>query len=357
MGCLIYVAPNGISLLLFHNARSCPPLLDALLSASARHFSTLPRHRQCETTIKDGLKRGLVIGEQSTLGYHSRCIAHLRSVSDEPDAIINENLLAAVVTLRFYKELDSPFIDLPNDIAVRGLQVFLEAQASSALSSPGRPFRLPLDTCQRYQPGENAPDYVWVNCLLVICAQIVQYCFNDQYQRSYTGYEDLVERRNRWLRSFPSSFTPIYFEQPDHTRGELFPRMGYLDDCHIVAIQSIGLTNILLAAYSPHTARIGLAHRLAMSHLDSTIRSTVREICGIALSNRQSPTVLLTVSVAITTRGERFTDHLEQQALMQILVDMSRDYNYWPTTAMQEQLREAWGWKDVIENAHQYEGQ
>ncbi|KAH8423675.1 uncharacterized protein LDX57_001432 [Aspergillus melleus] len=319
-----------------------------------------------------------MIGEESTLSYHSRCIAHLRSVSDEPDAIMDENLLAAVVALRFFEELDSPFIDLPNDIAVRGLQVFLEAQASSAISSPGlrqavfwtgfrqefhmafsqqRPFRLPLDTCQRYRPEENSPDYVWVNYLLVICAQIVQYCFNDQYQRSYTGYEDLVERRNRWLRSCPSSFSPVYFEQPDHNRGELFPKMWYLDDCHIVAIQSIGLTNILLAAYSPHTARIGLAHRLAMSHIDSTIRSTVREICGIALSNRQSPTALLTASIAITSCGERFTDHLEQQALMQILADMSRDYNYWPTTAMQERLREAWGWKDVVENAHQYEGQ
>lgn len=88
-------------------ARVCPPLLDALLSTSARHFSTLSRPRQIEITFKYGLEHGLVVGEESTLSYHCRCITHLRSVSDEPDAIMDENLLAAVVALRFYEELDS----------------------------------------------------------------------------------------------------------------------------------------------------------------------------------------------------------------------------------------------------------
>lgn len=88
-------------------ARTSPPLLDALLSASARHFSTLPHRQQLHITRRYGLPQGLTIDEPSNLHYHNRCIAHLRSVSTEPNAILDENLLAAVVTLKFYEELDS----------------------------------------------------------------------------------------------------------------------------------------------------------------------------------------------------------------------------------------------------------
>lgn len=60
-----------------------------------------------DITLKYGIPGGLVVGEESALHYHSESIAHLRSVSGEPEATMDENLLAAVVILRFYEELDS----------------------------------------------------------------------------------------------------------------------------------------------------------------------------------------------------------------------------------------------------------
>lgn len=41
------------------------------------------------------------------LHYHNECIADLRHLASEPDAVMDEELLAAVVILRFYEELDS----------------------------------------------------------------------------------------------------------------------------------------------------------------------------------------------------------------------------------------------------------
>jgi hypothetical protein len=38
--------------------------------------------------------------------YHSRCIEHLVSVSDDPEAVFDENLLVASIILRFYEEVD-----------------------------------------------------------------------------------------------------------------------------------------------------------------------------------------------------------------------------------------------------------
>jgi hypothetical protein len=38
--------------------------------------------------------------------YHSLCIEHLVSVSDDPEALFDENLLVASIILRFYEEVD-----------------------------------------------------------------------------------------------------------------------------------------------------------------------------------------------------------------------------------------------------------
>ena len=63
-------------------------------------------------TVKYGLEQDLIISEETVLDYHNRCIAHLRFLASEPDAIMDENLLAAVVVLRFYEELDSTWNEL-----------------------------------------------------------------------------------------------------------------------------------------------------------------------------------------------------------------------------------------------------
>jgi hypothetical protein len=39
--------------------------------------------------------------------YHSRCIAELRVLASEAQAVMDEDLLAAVVVLRFFEKLDS----------------------------------------------------------------------------------------------------------------------------------------------------------------------------------------------------------------------------------------------------------
>ncbi|KAJ5692965.1 hypothetical protein N7462_002388 [Penicillium macrosclerotiorum] len=278
---------------------------------------------------------------------------------------MDENMLAAAVVLRFYEELDSPFMELPTDAATRGLQVFIEAQASLALLSSGlrhaafwvgfrqefhmaflqqRTFRLSLEVCDSYLSWDTAPDHVLVNRLLIIAAHVVKYCYEDQDTQLHTDYEELTSIYHRWLEKRPPSFLPIYSDNWNEEKANLFPRKWYLNDCHIVAEQTIGLINILLTAYDPRVVRVGPGHRSAMESMDAKLRSIVLDICGTAISNRQEPTALLTAAFAIAICGDRFSEFAEQQALMDIIVNTVRDNNYWPSTALGAKLRKAWSW-------------
>ncbi|RAH51509.1 uncharacterized protein BO95DRAFT_5170 [Aspergillus brunneoviolaceus CBS 621.78] len=346
-----------------------------MLSASARHFSTLPQQRQLATTQQYGLKEGLAIGEESMLAYHSRSIAGLRAASQEPNAIMDENLLAAVVILRFYEELDSPFTDPPSDTAVRGLQVFLEAQASSAIQtchglrssafwvgfrqefhmaiSQRRSFRIPLSTVAHYLPTRTSPDHVWTNHLLIIGAHIIQYCFPPVHspeqspgQRS-TLYEHLLNLRQSWAARAPSSFTSIYTTSASPSEGLFFPQQWFLNDTHIVATQSLGLIDLLLATHDPHVdwLRPRMSHRRALAVLDEEIRTTVREICGVAVANRQSPTAALTASLAVVLGAEAFREasQAEKDALLAVVRGIRAESYYFPGEGMEGVILGVWG--------------
>ncbi|PYI22381.1 hypothetical protein BO99DRAFT_378603 [Aspergillus violaceofuscus CBS 115571] len=356
-------------------ARICAPLLDAILSASARHFSTLPQQRQLAITQNYGLKEGLAIGEESMLAYHSRSIAGLRAASQEPNAIMDENLLAAVVILRFYEELDSPFTDPPSDTAVRGLQVFLEAQASSAIQtchglrssafwvgfrqefhmaiSQRRSFRIPLATVAHYLPTRASPDHVWTNRLLIIGAHVIQYCFPPVHSpeqspgQKSTAYEHLLNLRQSWAARAPSSFIPIYTTSALPSERLFFPQQWFLNDTHIVATQSLGLIDLLLATHDPHVDRLRprMSHRRALAVLDEEIRTTVREICGVAVANRQSPTAALTASLAVVLGAEAFREasQAEKDVLLAVVRGIKAESYYFPGEGMEGVILGVWG--------------
>ncbi|PIG80521.1 hypothetical protein AARAC_003244 [Aspergillus arachidicola] len=216
-------------------ARGSEPLRNAILAVSARHFSTLPKEKQ-GNIIEYGLQQDLAINEETVLYYHNKCITDLRSLASEPEALMDEILLATVVILRFYEELGSPFIDLPTETAIQGLHVFVEAQAKLALSTPGlrqavfwvgfrqefhvafsqqRPIRLPLSITFPYLIWTPAPDHIWTNRLLIICAYALQYCYDDQ-PAPLDRYYELIDLHNRWLQSRPPSFSPVYYEKSNH---------------------------------------------------------------------------------------------------------------------------------------------
>ncbi|CAI7609056.1 unnamed protein product [Penicillium pancosmium] len=167
----------------------------------------------------------------------------------------------------------APFIDLPTGTGTRGLQVFIEAQASLALTFTGlrhaafwigfrqefhmafpqqRSFRLSLDICESYLFWDAAPDHISVNRLLIIASHVLQYCYDDQDETTYSRYEELASIYPRWMEGRPLSFFPVYSDAPNKDR-----------------------------AYDPTVARVGPGQRRAMESIGAKLRLTVLDIAGL----------------------------------------------------------------------------
>lgn len=271
--------------------------------------------------------------------------------------------------------------------ALRGIQIFLEAQIMPAVSGYGlrhaaywialrqeittafskqRTFRLPLGPCEPYRSFEPADDYVWADRLVIHCADVLQYCYGseedlprDRYQSSMgimqsgtdmrlARYEELVAFETLWAELGPPSFKPIYSREPDRSRGEVFPELWYLNNCHVAGLQFLELARILLTVYNPKLPRLGPGQRTAMRSVDQQVRSIVVRLCGIALSNGHSPPGLVTASAAIGMCGDRFTERFEQVALLGVLVQLEDKHAY-PTSSVQALLKTAWGWEGYEE--------
>ena len=89
-------------------AATCPPLLNAIFTASARHLSRLREYRD-NGGIRYHGKHLPDLRIETAVQYHNRCIDHLVSLSDDPEEVLDENLLAAAIILRFYEEVDGKF--------------------------------------------------------------------------------------------------------------------------------------------------------------------------------------------------------------------------------------------------------
>ncbi|CAG8381719.1 unnamed protein product [Penicillium salamii] len=354
-------------------ALTCPPLLNAIYTISARHLTKSKKY-YVGNKVKYGGKYLPRLTPETALEYHNRCISYFVSLSGHSQEAGDENLLAAAVVLRFYEEVDLPAMGEDTESALRGIQIFLDAQAIPAVSGTGlrhaaywvalrqeiitafskqRPFRLPLGPCEPYRTFEPADDYVWADRLVIHCADVLQFCFGSEEEENspfppspesrIARYDTLVSFETLWTELGPSSFNPVYARDPDPARGEVFPELWYLNNCHVAGLQHLDLARILLAVYNPRLPRLGPGQRTAMRSVDAQVRSIVLRLCGIAMSNLHSPPGLVTASAAIGMCGDRFVEKGEQEALFAALVRLEDEYGY-PTHNVRTQLGDAWGW-------------
>jgi hypothetical protein len=397
-------------------ARRCPPLMNAILAASARHLTRVPKNRTESGAVQYDGRILHDLTDETALHYHNNCIHDLLTLGANPEQTRNENLLAAGIILRFYEEVDYPLQDDERDseLFLRVINIFIEAQIPNVPLSPGRslsipgstaasteleipadiynspntlsntasfenkrwymadlrqaafwvafrqevysaflkqrPFNMSLSRCDVFRSFAPAEDALWTARLVIFCADVLEFCYGNSHQppahevdgtSTKDRWSHLKSLEQKWVDLLPSSFEPIYFREPDKSKGEVFPEICYLTNLHIAGVQHVELARILLAVYNPNIPRLGLGHRAAMRALSEELRGCVLRLCGIAVHNRKNPPSLTTALLGIVVCGEHFEDRAEQRALLGLLDELEYDLG-WPVGNSRDRLKQSW---------------
>ena len=239
--------------------------------------------------------------------------------------------------------------------------VGLRQEVTAAFASH-RPIKISLDHSFIDQSFADTNDDAWANRIIIHCANVIDFCFGDADQKA-GRYRALKEYDNGWLLARPPSFLPLAYIRPDPKRGEVFPRIHYISHavgkslhwpgCHAVSlIQNCGLVigivhaalaRALLMSYDPTLPKLGPARYAAQQNLEEDIQGEIRELCGIALSNRSTIPALFTASIGVSSFGDRFSSDTERKALLDVLITTEAEAS-WPTAQAQINLKKSWGW-------------
>lgn len=375
-------------------ARRCPPLLNAIFTAAARHVTRLPRYKTSSGVIKI---YGIPLPDlnyETALRYHQACLAYLIELSKDPVHVQDETLLAAAVILRYYEELDASYTGQDTETFLHTFQVFVDAQTSmndvshrhdtardlpptgepqllskdaleyaksfrhasfrvalrqdiSAAFAKQRSLLVPLEAWDALRNFDQAEDAVWTDRLLLFCADVVNFCFGSDAvagKSQLDRWRELKAFERKWEMNKPLSFSPIHFQEADVIAGEVFPQIWYLSDCHVTGMQFLDLARILLAFYDPTVPRLGPGATAAQRRMSAEVHEIVLRLCGVAQSNRGSQSAMVQAQMAIEICGEHVTNVDEQRAMLELLRELET-VHAWPTSRAQAELKKTWLWE------------
>ncbi|RFU23792.1 hypothetical protein B7463_g12547, partial [Scytalidium lignicola] len=316
------------SLIIPQRALQCPALLYAIYTASARHLCRLDQYRNGNNVEYLG-KCLPDLKMETAVEYHSRCIECLVEMSNNEEAVYDENLLAASILLRFYDEVDEPLGEGNWETGLKGTKVFLDAQAELSIHDTGLR-RAAFRIAYRQE------------VIVVHCADVLMYCYGE-HRYNNDDYDALVEYQRAWQQLRPHSFDPIYDKPANPSLGEIYPELWFLSNCHVTGVQHYDLARILLTVFNPRIPRFGPAHREAVRRVELEIMDIVKRVCGVAISNRRVPPAMNSACIAIAMCGEQFSDIREREAILDIL-NYTETQHAWPTSEIQNRLKTLWEW-------------
>ncbi|GAW21369.1 hypothetical protein ANO14919_108880 [Xylariales sp. No.14919] len=323
-------------------ATTCPPLLNTLLAASAKHSS---RMKLVNPLLADK--------------YYQESLGTIIPVLSSHTVVRDENLLAAIVILRFIEEMDIPFSPAGPQSHLIGTRAFLASRDRSCKfsklgiavswlalrqeifmalihSRSVHPDLLIEDNVSVWGPPKCDCDYA--NRVIIQTALCLQYCFGKKEQQ-FPSWAELNDSLDRWYAERPWQFYPISPED----ESQFIPESNYISDAVVTGLQHYYLARLVLEAHNPMALKLGPGRKIHLDKIDHEMKRMVRTICGIAKGNPHTIPAGVSASVSIVIAGDRFTDRREQDILYDILVKTGQELG-WPTGSAQEDMRSAWGW-------------
>ncbi|KAL4921347.1 hypothetical protein BDW62DRAFT_174487 [Aspergillus aurantiobrunneus] len=292
-----------------HRARRCPPLMNAILAASARHLTRIPKYRTESGAVQYGGRVLHDLTDETALHYHNKCIHDLLELGATPEQTRNEDLLAAAIILRFYEEVDYPLQDEQRDdeLFLRVLNMFIEAQipnvplgqmapavTSEISTSPAevynspsastvasvlplesrwymsslrqaafwvafrqevysaflkqRPFNMSLSRCDVFRSSTPGEDALWTARLVIFCADVLEFSYGNT---AHPPPQD-TSPRERWtqLKALSEKWVdllPSSFEPIYFRQADIQKGEVFPEICYLTNIHVAGVQHIELA--------------------------------------------------------------------------------------------------------------
>jgi hypothetical protein len=75
----------------------------------------------------------------------------------------------------------------------------------------------------------DGDDFTWANRAVVLCAEVLNYCYDRTKKKDQSRWEELCAQSRHWAQYRPASFTEIYQQDADE---HAFPEIWYGRGCH-----------------------------------------------------------------------------------------------------------------------------
>lgn len=231
-------------------AGRCKVLLNAIFALSAKHLA--------HTTAYD---------PYASDRYHQECLNVLIPIlTHEQHTLSDENLFAATIILRVWEEMEVKASGVDAHSYLLGIQAFVHhgtgGDGGSRYMMPGslsgaafwvglrqeiysavmnqEPVRINLVHSLVDRTLVPTDDFGWANRAVVHCADVLNFCFGEgvlgtvlgRAPRGLEWWTELDEYNRRWTEALPSSYTPIFYREPDKEKKEVFPEIWYQSACH-----------------------------------------------------------------------------------------------------------------------------
>ncbi|GME52276.1 Zn 2cys6 transcription factor protein [Neofusicoccum parvum] len=318
-------------------ALNYPVIANAILALSSRHLARVSGSEDFKSAE-----------------YMSECLRIMIPVLDDPLGALDENLLAAIVILRLYEEMDD--IDekchlyggtrLLNSIAQfvpsGGLGeaaswIFLRQDIYVSLTT-GQPLNIDLNNFRQSPSFHADTSSAWANRMIFIFAEILNYSCQQDEMPSLERWKELEDQVEAWNDNKPWHFRPLWIREETSP----FPEIWMTGPSHVVGQQYYSLAKIVLGTFDPRLSRLGFGSHKIRKASEASIVEHLRTVIGLAISNEGVPAATFHASHILCACGSYLEEERDREGAVQFLLDLEKKIG-WRSSRIIANLREQWG--------------
>lgn len=313
-------------------------VFNAVMAASAHHLGHT-NGSQCSTAEL----------------YHARCIELLIPRLDESPAIQDE-IIAAVVLLRFYEQMASAVTGSDSEAHLTGASAFMNSGNYLLVENPIRNaafwlfLRQDIDIAISQQrcltlrlddiravDADKAPrsDWEWANRTVWIVAQATNHLF--EIDRVHATFEYIRRQLQDWVNGKPASFRPLHV-----VRGQLFDEIYFTQTWHALALQYYHTAEILLLLSDDQYKRVGVGSRQKWQSLQRKIMEHATQLFSIS-SSGDGMQARLGACHVVSVIAPYILDEAYRHEIIRMLRRLEQRHA-WPTRAIGLDAMREWDW-------------